>query len=775
MDLVALLSMVGDTWFLAYDSAMFSEEGAKLSRVARSSRVTRLVRLAKIARAGRLLPRLLRLVWRQQMALARTIMLKKVWRVFLFLDSDGDGLVSMLDLKVFYFSILQECEHMLSASRQALLCMDVGIFESEEAAKLKREGSSCDFLFTFQEFSRIFLSTRSGKDMLKHYTRDIEQATTVWAVTNKLSDTLALKTCLLVLLLVVAMSAFEIDAEDRSPEQGLAQLDRLARTEHSHNQTGGAYLCSQIAVYRLRHEVLLLFLAGKTYFESGTCSPSGVPPAELDPFARAETLVVNMGLRASEVLQACTPSSVACSRSTSTGMVLLDLTAQAREESLFALLTMVAVVSLLIIFVLVLKVKIQKFTGMLVNPLRSVADDMVAMSSLEILTSNGDGLDSPFPESRSNIFELQLLQEALQSMRMTIRSWSLYVPPCVVQRLFSKGIEATIGVAKCTVSVLFCDIDGFEDTCADLSPQEVLSLLSLVLGKIADVIEERQGTVLEFIGDEVLAVFNTPEFVKHHVYSAVASALEIHRVLDGLPKMITDSGKEITVRCRCGVNTGSIFAGNIGSKNRMKYGLLGDGVNLAARLKTLNSLYGTRTLVSAAVIEDRAAGRLFVHRPVDAVAVKGKKQPTVVFEVLDGVHTARDLLRKAAAKHREGFTLYRERQFEEASRVFSQAASLFAAGGYKEHVSPVLRRRCNALIEKPPPEDWDGVERLTRKNWEEVVDDSEGAKQLVDIRPDGTWRQDSTLITLEALDALEPLETPKASLVHKCTPQVLSF
>jgi len=292
-----------------------------------------------------------------------------------------------------------------------------------------------------------------------------------------------------------------------------------------------------------------------------------------------------------------------------------------------------------------------------------------------------------------------------------------------VQRLFSEGLEASIGVARCNVSILFCDIDGFEEACAGLVPTEVLRLLSSVLGKIADVIELRQGTLLEFIGDEVLAVFNTPNFLKHHVYAALVSATEIHRVIDKMPKMTLQqhrkaSGcREISVQCRIGVHTADIFAGNIGARKRMKYGMLGDGVNLAARLKSLNSRYRTRTLVSADVIRHPVSTH-FVWRPVDVVAVKGKKQPTVVYEVLGDVLTADDKIKEAAVKHNEAFKLYQERNFNEAAKRFWQVSGVLANCGRADCASSILLNRCRGYIDEPPPADWDGVERLNRKSWE---------------------------------------------------------
>merc|ERR550514_2552180 len=104
--------------------------------------------------------------------------------------------------------------------------------------------------------------------------------------------------------------------------------------------------------------------------------------------------------------------------------------------------------------------------------------------------------------------ELEKLQAAFNRMRGAVQSWSLFVPRSVAVRLLNAGVEAQIGVSRTLVSILFVDIDGFEAACKGLTPNEVLAVLSSVLGRVADTIDHHKGTLLEFIGDEVLAVYS---------------------------------------------------------------------------------------------------------------------------------------------------------------------------------------------------------------------------------------------------------------------------
>lgn len=245
--------------------------------------------------------------------------------------------------------------------------------------------------------------------------------------------------------------------------------------------------------------------------------------------------------------------------------------------------------------------------------------------------------------------------------------------------------------------------------------------MSTVTGTVADVVHKHEGTLLEFIGDEVLSVFNTPKTQKNHVYLGVSTAVHIHQAMQKLTYRTLKSDKEIAIQCRCGVHTGPIFAGNIGSPQRMKYGLLGDGINLTARLKGLNSRYRSRTLVSANVFNDlstmKGHHRHILLRPVDLVAVKGKKEPTVVYEsLLPGHHYHK--IKHASLRHAEGFKLYQHRMFEEARTAFEEVGNSMETLGGIDWPSRMLADRCEAYIEAPPPEDWDGVERMTAKSFD---------------------------------------------------------
>merc|ERR1712217_960252 len=201
---------------------------------------------------------------------------------------------------------------------------------------------------------------------------------------------------------------------------------------------------------------------------------------------------------------------------------------------------------------------------------------------------------------------------------------------------------------------------------------------------------DHNGTLLEFIEDEVLAVFNAPEEILDHCDKAMHAALEVHRQMEELLPGF---------RVRCGVHTAQVLIGNIGSPTRMKYGVLGDGVNTTARLKSLNSWFGTNCLVSdttAQSVED--VHGTFFARPVGNVTLKGRTSATKTWEVLGlrnrvsskqstNSETKDETLIRGVQKHTQAYALYMERRFSEAKSVFNEAHETISSALGEEGLS----------------------------------------------------------------------------------------
>jgi len=758
LDLLALSSIFLDSWWLQSD--MLDEESSQSARMARSARLTRLARITRIARVTRMFPLLLAYVLKQKAHTAKGIILRRLWRTCLFLDANLDGTLSFFDLKFFYGSILQRC-HRLSEERVA------SILSKDVPYLLSLEAQSEDLRFI--EFCRVFNSTQLGADLLSAQLAEFESRAGAFQLIRKVSDRMALKLCIGILTLLAALSLVVPQDEDHSSQQGLAQLDAIARAEHAEGIFAGAsYICEQIRVYTAKNIPLVLVLDGWVHYEDGFClsQPERVMPGNLEGLLEAK--IATSDLRSQEVLRLCWPNFLNCTGARTAAV--LDHSQTFRDGGAWSLVNTIIVIVLLLLYIFILNQKICNFSKTLLQPLRSLLDDMTVLSDLELadIDENDIPSDTNWVQRKDISDEFQQLQDSFKGMRSAIRSWSKYVPPAIVQRLFSTGLEAKIGVVKLNASILFCDINGFEAAVKGFSPEEVLDLLSKVIGTIADIIHNNEGTFLEFIGDEVLAVYNAPRQQKNHVYAAVLSSMQIHTAMKGFTYHA--QSHDIPIQCRCGVHSGYIFAGNIGSHQRMKYGLLGDGINLAARLKGLNSRYKTLTLVSQNVVRQlQAKKQRLVFRPVDAVAVKGKTEPTVIYETLMPGCASKP--RNVAARHAEAFQLYQQQHFSEAKAIFEEVgAVLEASSKCPDFPSRMLANRCDGYVKKPPCPEWDGVERLLKKSFEEPQADtstvaSTRAEEIKDQCEEVDWQSPSSSGVNEHMDPKHI--DPKRSVVFK--------
>ena len=212
--------------------------------------------------------------------------------------------------------------------------------------------------------------------------------------------------------------------------------------------------------------------------------------------------------------------------------------------------------------------------------------------------------------------------------RQIRRAFALYLPPAVIDRMTEENRLPELGGETKELSVLFSDLAGFTGISETLSPAEVVALMNRYLTAMTEVIEAHGGFVDKYVGDAVVAVFGAPLDDPSHAEHAVAAALACQA---RLAELRNHEGLELHMRI--GVNSGEMLIGNIGSERRFNYTVMGDAVNLAARLESANKEHGTEILVSASTRE--ACGAAFAFREIGTITVKGRTEPVTVFTPSD--------------------------------------------------------------------------------------------------------------------------------------------
>ena len=236
------------------------------------------------------------------------------------------------------------------------------------------------------------------------------------------------------------------------------------------------------------------------------------------------------------------------------------------------------------------------------------------------------------------IFAMALCYLSISTYKVTVEEgekrkirsiFSRYVSKPLVDELL-KMQEIKLGGEKKIITILFSDIRGFTTMSENMTPEQVVGILNEYLTEMTDVIFLNSGTLDKFIGDAVMALFGTPFFVKDHAMRAVRTGWEMKHRLAELNKKWESEGKR-TLKIGIGINSGEVVAGNMGSLKRMEYTVIGDAVNLASRLESLNKELGTEMLISEAtykMVEPKVSVRKFEN-----VKVKGKQEAMTVYEV----------------------------------------------------------------------------------------------------------------------------------------------
>jgi adenylate cyclase len=258
----------------------------------------------------------------------------------------------------------------------------------------------------------------------------------------------------------------------------------------------------------------------------------------------------------------------------------------------------------------------------LARPIAAVSQELKSVESMSFKAPS---------VRRSGIGEIAQLQSAAALLRNSLQSFASFVPLDVVRQLIQSGIPLALGVESRFLTVFFSDLENFSTHAEQLAPNELLGQMSTYFEEVSRAITEERGTVDKFIGDGIMAFWGAPAHQSDHVLRACAGALRAARRMERVNRTWIAEGRP-SIRMRIGLNCANVLVGNIGSSERLSYTVMGDGVNVAARLEGMNKTFGTAICISDSVFE--AVETHIAARPLRRVQVKGRKHEFMIYELL---------------------------------------------------------------------------------------------------------------------------------------------
>lgn len=285
-----------------------------------------------------------------------------------------------------------------------------------------------------------------------------------------------------------------------------------------------------------------------------------------------------------------------------------------------------------------------------------------------------------------------------------------YIPPERIDLLMSqqKGQWGLDGESK-ELSVLFADIRDFTSLAEKLPASELKDLLNFYFTPMTQVIFNHKGTIDKYVGDLIMAFWGAPLEDPNHAYNAVSAALGMQSVLSDMNEILRKEGKK-TLQIGIGINTGTMSVGDMGSRFRRAYTVLGDAVNLGARLESSTKYYRIGLIVGEGTYAQTKDA--FIYRKLDRVRVKGKQTAVLIYEPLDFMEEGKKERWRFLELHEKAMEAYFLQKWEEARSLFAQ---LKVQDPTSQEFYTLYLNRIDQLKTLPLPADWDGVYQMETK------------------------------------------------------------
>jgi adenylate cyclase len=304
--------------------------------------------------------------------------------------------------------------------------------------------------------------------------------------------------------------------------------------------------------------------------------------------------------------------------------------------------------------------------------------------------------------------------------RFLKQAFGNYISPELIEIMHESGEAPKLGGEAGVKTAFFTDIQSFSTFSEQLSASVLVELLNEYLTEMTDILLANKGTLDKYEGDAIIAFYGAPMKLENHAELACKTTIQMQEKLLELRKYWVSQGDKWplivhNMRMRIGLNSGDIVTGNMGSKNRMNYTMIGDAVNLAARLEESAKQYGIFNHVSQ-MTQSLCADK-FVFRELDTIKVVGKSQPVTTYDLMGETGNTEDYLLELKDKFEKGLEYYKNQDWKSALSFFQQSLELEIKryDDTKTNPSEIYIDRVKNFMLYPPPRDWDGVYTLTKK------------------------------------------------------------
>lgn len=295
-----------------------------------------------------------------------------------------------------------------------------------------------------------------------------------------------------------------------------------------------------------------------------------------------------------------------------------------------------------------------------------------------------------------------------EKKRRIRRTFGQFLSPAVVADLEQHPEKLELGGEEREMTALFSDLANFSTFSEKLTPTRLVDFLNEYLSAMSNIIIAHNGTIDKFEGDAIICFWGAPSHQANHAELACVAACEMNEKLDELQPDWTARGLP-QLNARIGINSGNMIVGNMGSRQRMDYTMMGDAVNLASRIEGVNKIYGSDILITRDTMN--RLGSAFTFREIDTVRVLGRSAATTVFELLGATETVSGSLTLSIKLYEQGLTLYKQKDYQAAADVFSECLKINSA----DRPANTLKHRCMEYAKQSPDSDWDGVMNLDSK------------------------------------------------------------